>query len=457
MYRSIIVIALMTLVFWSCKDDMNQTGYDLLLPGDKISAHKVATHRDSIRSFTFRDEKLRTNKPQFNLLGTIVDPVFGKTTADFACQFRLSEYPSFEIGHHVDSLMLYITYRAFYGDTATVQNFKAYELLSDLKGADTASYFQDIDLKSMAASEPVGEVSHMIVHRDSLRSKGSTIRDTITMYIRMKLKTELAQKLMQESFAALSANKETPNIPFLQAFKGLYIEAGDLTQGGAIAQATPRALVLYTRKTDTAKVASETYFYATKNSARVNRFEHVGDYANTDFFANLDQTIQQDNLIYLQTTGGLSSKILIDGINNWKDSTNAAINKAELIFKVEGSTIDTAVFTPAPKIILSLIDKNGNIHTTSKDGKLTPNYILPSDLGFSEAYYGGVYNPKDSTYRFNLAKHMQEIVKGKTLNYGFYLSTHNKNAIYNRVVLNGATSEPGIRFDITYTKTDQTR
>lgn len=454
MYRSIIVIALMTLVFWSCKDDMNQTGYDLLLPGDKISAHKVITDKASIRSFTVRDELLRTNKPQYNLLGTIVDPVFGKTTADFAVQFRLSEYPSFEIGHHVDSLMLYITYSRLYGDTVTLQNFKAYELISDLKAADTVSYFQNIDLKSLAASEPVAEVNHRIVHRDSLHSSTSKVRDTITMFIRMKLKPELAQKLMQESFAALSANKEDPNKPFLQAFKGLYIEAGDLTQGGAIAQATPRALVMYTRKTNAATdtVTSETYFYATKNSARVNRFVH--DYSTTAFAANLDQMNQQDNLLYLQTTGGLSNKIFIDGINNWKDSTSAAINKAELVFKVEGSTMDTAVFTPAPKIILSLIDQNGNIHTFNKDSVMTPNYILPSDLGFSEAYYGGVYNAEDSTYRFNLAKHMQEIVKGKTLNYGFYLSTHNKNAIYNRVVLKGATSEPGIRFDITYTKTN---
>ncbi|HET6555887.1 MAG TPA: DUF4270 domain-containing protein [Prolixibacteraceae bacterium] len=453
MYRSIIVIALMTLVFWSCKDDMNQTGYDLLLPGDKISAHKVATDKASIQSFTVRDEMLRTNKPEFNLLGTIVDPVFGKTTADFACQFRLSEYPSFQIGHQIDSLVLYITYRSFYGDTLTVQNFKAYELLSDLKAADTVTYYQDIDLKSLAASEPVGEVNHRIIHRDSLHSSASKVRDTITMVIRMTLKPELAQKLMQESFAALSANPETPNIPFLQAFKGLYIEAGDLTQGGAIAQTDPQALVMYTRKTSatTDTVTSATYFYVTKNSARVNRFVH--DYSTTAFAPNLDQVNQQDSLLYLQTAGGLSNKVFINGINNWKDSTSAAINKAELVFKVEGSTIDTSVFTPAPTIILSLIDKNGNIHT-SKDGVLTQNYILPSDLSFSQAYYGGVYNPEDSTYRFNLAKHMQEIVKGKTENYGFYLSTYNKNAIYNRVVLKGATSKPGIRFDITYTKTN---
>lgn len=451
MYRSIIVFALITLVFWSCKDDMNQTGYDLLLPGDKISAHKVATSRDSISSFTVRDEILRTSKPEYNLLGTFVDPVFGKTTADFAVQFRLSEYPSYEMGHHVDSLVLYMTYDSFYGYTNTIQNFKAYELVSDLKAADTVTYFQNVDLKSLAAIEPAGEVNHRI-HYDTVRSTTTQVLDTIT-YIRIKLKLEMAQKLMQESFAALSADKEDPNVPFLQAFKGLYIEAGDLSQDGAIAQATPRAIVMYTRKTDapTDTVTSETYFYATKSSARVNRFVH--DYSTTDFAANLDQMNQQDSLIYLQTTGGLSSRIKIEGLNDWKDSTSAAINKAELVFKVEGSTIDTVVFIPAPKIILSLIDQNGNIHT-SKDNVLTQNYILPSDLAFSEAYYGGVYNPKDSTYRFNLAKYMQEIVKGKTENYGFYLSTYNKNAIYNRVVLKGATSKPGIRFDITYTKTN---
>ena len=88
-----------------------------------------------------------------------------------------------------------------------------------------------------------------------------------------------------------------------------------------------------------------------------------------------------------------------------------------------------------------------------------PNLIFPPDLYLSEAYYGGTYykpNKKTpGTYTFNLAKHLQDIIKrtkGKDFNYGFYLSTDDKNAIFRRLVLKGATSKVGIRFEITYTK-----
>lgn len=456
MYKFIAVLALMTMIFWGCKDEINNTGYDILLPGDLVSANKVSVDKATIRAYTVTDEKLRTSKPDYNLLGTFVDPVFGKTTADFACQFRLSETPKYKQGDRIDSMVFYMTYRSFYGDTVTVQNLKAYELTTDLNAEDSINYYQDIDLKALTNNEVVAEVNHRVIHRDSIHSANdSTRRDTITITIRMKLSQALAQKLMAVSDSALRIDPKDPNIPFLKFFKGLYIEAGDLSQGGAIMRAAPQALIMYTPKTttatDTTKGSLATYFYVTKNSARVNRFEHYG-YTTTSFVGNLDQQIQQDSLIYLQTTGGLSSKIYIPELDNWKDSSDVAINKAEMILKVEPEYTDTVTFTPPPKLILSLIGDNGQVFTSN--GQL----IYPADLTFSESYYGGTYNETDGTYRFNLAGFLQQLIKEKDKvedrlnNNGFYLTTDNKNSIFNRVVLKGATSKTGIRFEITYSR-----
>lgn len=452
--------ALMILCFWSCKDEMNKTGYDLLLPGDLISANKVTVDKSAIKAYTVRDEKLHTNKPNYNLLGTFVDPVFGKSSASFACQLRLGETPKFKQGDRIDSLVFFMTYSSLYGDTITAQNIKAYELTSSLSEEDTATYFQDIDLKAMSGSEVVGEINHRPRHRDSIyvastdTSKAGTYKQRDTITVRIRLKNTLAQKIMDATYSAFTENPEDPNIPFLNLFKGLYFEPGDLSQGGAIVSMKPRTLIMYTPKpttaTDTVKAEYATYYDVTKMAARVNRFVH--DYSSTSFAAHLDQQNQMDSLIYLQSTGGLSDKIYIPDLDKWKDSTDVAINKAEMILKVEPAYMDTVTFTPPAKLILSLIGDNGQLFAS--DGKL----IYPADLTFSESYYGGTYNKADGTYHFNLAGFLQQLIKEKDKqkdklnNNGFYLTTDNKNAVFSRVVLKGATSKTGIRFEVTYSR-----
>lgn len=463
MYKFMAVWALIMLCFWGCKDDINKTGYDLLLPGDLISANKVIFNKDSISAYTVQDQKLRTSKPGNNLLGTLVDPVFGKTTASFACQFRISDVPRFKAGDLPDSVVFYMTYSSLYGDTTTAQNIKAYELVSDLSDDDNASYFQDVDLKGWSSSVVLGDINHRQRHRDSIYVASSDTTgsykqiDTIT--VRISLDNTLALKIMDATLNAFERNPGDPNMVFLNLFKGLYIEPGDLTQGGAIVSMKPRALIIYTPKptttTDTVKAEYATYYDVTRMAARVNHFDHYG-YSTTSFVTHLDKPDYRDNLIYLQSTGGLSSIIKIPELNKWvKDSSDVAINKAELILTVDPTLTDTLVYTVPPKLILSLIGENGTLIDSL--GQL----IKPKDLTFSESYYGGTYNKKDGTYRFNLAGHMQQLIKSKNktdddptkiTNNGFYLTTDNKNSVFSRVVLKGPASDTGIRFEVTYTK-----
>jgi hypothetical protein len=77
---------------------------------------------------------------------------------------------------------------------------------------------------------------------------------------------------------------------------------------------------------------------------------------------------------------------------------------------------------------------------------------LPADYWFSPTFYGGVLNPTDYTYRFNITQHLQQILEGTVPNNGFFLTTARKNSEANRVVLKGSTSETGIRLVITYSK-----
>lgn len=444
MYKFVAGFALMSLIFWSCKEELNKTGYGLLDKGDLVSVKKTEIDQSTIKSFTVTDEKQRTNETTNNLLGTFNDPVFGKITADFAVQFRVQSFPVFLPDAIIDSLVYYVGYKEIYGDTLTPQKLKVYELESDLMSgiADiNYKYYQDENLKALAKPEALAEMDYIPRHKDTLNTTSTTkTRVTVEQVIAFHLNHSLARKLMALGSATLSDNDL-----FIKHFKGLYVEAGDINQGGTIMKVEGSGLVLYYRQEkDQVRDTIAYTFYVTKNSARVNRFSH--DYSNTAFAANLDKKETQDSLIYLQTTGGLASKISIPNLNFWRDSANIAINKAELIFQVDQFYTDTANYTPPYQVILSAINEKDSLY-------------FPSDLAFSQEYFGGVYNKTDGTYRFNIAKHMQELITRKPNgvgylreNFGFFLSMADRNTNYGRVVLKGANSKTGIRLEITYSK-----
>lgn len=444
MYKFVAGFALMSLIFWSCKEELNKTGYGLLDKGDLVSVKKAEIDKSTIKSFTVKDVKQRTDETTYNLLGTFNDPVFGKITADFAVQFRLGQYPDFSKNAQPDSLVLYLLYREFFGDTVTPQRLKVYELASDL--SFDAQYDQEFNLKAISKGEVLADITYVPKFKlDSLTNLyGSTKakpKDTVIQEIAIKLNTSLINKLWAADTLTLSKNEL-----FLEYFKGLYIEAGDLNQGGAVMRINSVALgsrmIMHYKNSE-----KDSLFYSyniNENSARVSRFDH--EYTNTAFFANLDKRETQDSLIYLQTTGGLGSKILIPNLNLWRDSANIAINKAELIFTVDQFYTDTAKYTPPYQVILSAVNEKDSLY-------------FPSDLAFSQAYFGGVYNKTDGTYRFNIAKHVQELISKKPNgvgylreNYGFFLSMADRNTNYGRVVLKGANSKTGIRLEITYSK-----
>lgn len=448
-YKLVIGFACMIITLWSCKNDVSDIGKDLLLPDDLVSVRKYTDK--NINAYTMTDGNQRTDEPTFNLLGTYNDPTFGKVTADFACQFRLSSYPdslkAVSKNPQIDSLVLVLLYKEVYGDTLTPQHLKVYELASNLD--INQKYYQDVDLKNMAKGELVGEKNYIPKSKlffDSLAttptpgSTKETPKDLKTQEIRIKLSQTLLTKLMSADSLTWSDNDK-----FIKYFKGLYIEAGDLNQGGgvmkinALASGSNMAIHFHTSKTD-----SLVYVYnLNDNCARVSRFAH--DYSKTQFAEHLNKTDVQDSLIYLQTTGGLRTKVLIPNLDNWADSANLAINKAELIFKVDPTLSDTTKFIPAEQLVLTAIDSIGNDY-------------LPSDVAFSQVYFGGTYNKTDQTYRFNIAKHMLEALNAKRLdkkkfrNYGFYLSTAFRSSEYRRIVLKGATSKTGIKLDIVYSK-----
>lgn len=439
-YTCQIFAALFVLVFaLSSCNEQSSLGVEILPDGDLINIRSTIIKED-ISSFTHRENGIPTDEASRSLLGSFSDSIFGNTTIDFGAQFRLFTFPDFGTNAKADSMQLYLYYRVIYGDTITPQNISVYELETALD--IDASYDQDVDLKSMASTTLLGELEFTPrVFLDSIYS------DTVYQVIKVPIDVSLAEKLLSADSLTMVNNDS-----FLEYFKGLYIESKKLTdQGGAVITLEAAsssstgfqgsALVLFYSNDDIKTEAGGDSslimpYIITPFSARVNHIEH--DYTGAPFYGNLDSETVQDSLIFVQSTGGLKSKINIDDLSSWGDSVNTAINKAELIFQIDTVASQVHQFTPPLQLLFTVLDEDGV-------------EFLPIDYVFSPTFYGGQLR-SDYTYHFNITQHVQQIIDGNSTNYGFYLTTSQKNNQANRVVLKGSTSTTGIKLLITYSK-----
>lgn len=442
----IIAITIIAIVFSGC-NKYSDLGMDLLPSTDLLTVKNIVI-KDDISAFTFREESIRTDASLKSLLGSMNDSIFGNVTVDFATQFRSKRYVDFGDNAAVDSIKLFLYYRVIYGDTITPQHVKIYELdesiYADQKIDSTGKftsypYYQDVDLKSLASTQMIGEMEFTPVIRTDSES-GDLLYNALVV----PLDASLGEKLMNaDSLDMIDEDK------FVNYFKGLYFETERISDAPGTILALEAAsnetfqgsaIVVYynnpenadSDEPDTLSMA----YVIDGNSARVNRI--TNDYSETEFVQNLNVQSNPDSLIYIQTMGGLEAKINIENLSGWNDSINTAINKAELIFQVDTLLSDPEKYPLPDQLLFTVVDS-------------TDTEILPKDYSFSPTFYGGFLN-EDYTYRFNITQHLQQIIDGEVENKGFYLTTLQKNSEAKRVVLKGSTSKAGIKLIVTYSK-----
>jgi hypothetical protein len=428
--RIISGFLLLAIIVAGC-NEANDLGLEVLPGKDLINVFNT-TIKDDISATTEPEESLISSGGT-SLLGSFNDPDFGSTNIDFAAQFRLTSFPSYGTNPVVDSVIFYLYYKGVYGDTITTQNYKVYELIESLDPDE--DYRQDIDLKSMASDQLIGEINYVPKTRID-----TTTLDTLYQLIKIPIDNSLGEKLVNMDSAMMASNDS-----FLTVFKGLYLDSEEITNDigglltlGASSSSTFQgsAMVIYYNNDENIAEGADadtlSYPYIiTENSARVNSIIH--DYSTAAF-----QTAIQGEKLYIQPTGGLKTLFNIEGLENWRDSTDTGINRAELIFRIDTIASDIHTYAPPSQLLVTFIDDEGNEK-------------LPADYYFNPNYFGGFLN-EDYEYRFNLTQHMQRIMDGSVDNNGFYLSTGRRTYYANRVIMEGANSENGIELLVTYSK-----
>jgi hypothetical protein len=407
---AIILPALMLLN--SCNDDNTDIGLNLLPGSDKIGLFADTIDVDC---FTVTDFIVSTDERTLSPLGAYHDPVFGYTKAGFVCHARTStsnvKFDS--VVDNINSLELQLKYSSFYGDDNDAQTVKVYRLKKEI-------YFDSIYYSDFSLSESEYE----LLTETSLQFNAA---DSI---IKIALPLELAEDFIDP----LNESKFVDNTAFIGYFNGFYVTTNDIASGGCIYSLNliheDSRMVLYYN--DTASYE----FYINSKSAIINMFEHDYSTASAEVQAAIADTSVLRDLCYVQSLGGLKTKIKFPEIENYFDSTNIAINKAQLVVNVKIGNGE-GTFAPPPKMTLVAITESGS-------------YDFITDYKLNNTYFGGSLD--SYTYRFNIPFHIQEILNGSE-DYGIYLFANDNRTIPYRAVIHGNDdSENNMRLELYYSK-----
>lgn len=385
----------------------------------------------TLKTYTVREDSLKTDGLAINLLGFVDEPVFGRNAASIYAQFSLP-VDNINLGSNltVDSVVLSLQYAGSYGRFNLPVNLNVYRI-TDRLYADSAYYSgrtfgtQTTVLGSLTNYAPniTDSVAHTFPHDTSNHAP----------QMRIRLDNSFGQDILNQS----GSSNVTDNDAFLNYFGGLYI-APDTTKPGTgmlyfDLGASESKLSIYYNDT-------VVNFYIDSRAETVTHFKH--NYAGSSVAGVLNSSNPNgDNLVFAQSMAGVKGKVFVPYIKNLG---NIAINKAELEMTVVS---DNGNYDNPYQLIANGIDSLG------------ANALLPDQL-ISDSYFGG-YKTSETDggtdvvrYKINLARYYQGLVNGK-VDTGVYVFPTPPNREADRVVLGGGTyANPKYRMklNLTYTK-----
>jgi len=427
---AVILISLFT----ACNDKPDKVGLGLQPADAELSV--VFDESAGLTSYSVREDSVRTdvNAIKTGMLGSMLDPVFGKTTGEIFSQFRLSENgQNFGDTPIFDSLILSLSYSSFYGDTMTSQTVRVFEISEDMN-PDTTYY------SNQAISDYGVEVAaYTFVPRpaDSVQVGDDMER----AQLRIPLSEEFALKIIDANTSVFEDNEQ-----WLEFMKGLRITTDAVPAGGGMLLfdmlETQTALTIFYRTGEPQDTLSFV-FLSNSNCARFTGFDH-NEYldASPEFKAQVlnGDTAAGNELFYLQSMGGVKAQLRLPDIEKFFEDGPVAINEAKLIFNIYD---DGSELGPPPQLGLAMIDEDGD-------------YVPLPDASEGTSYYGGILNMAKTKYYFRISQHVQRVLSGDTPNYPLALLISGASFRANRTILYGSdaviNAENRMILEITYTK-----
>jgi hypothetical protein len=372
----------------SCKKEISSIGIGALSSKDPV-LQGIDTF--TLRSETKQYDSLISTNPAYLLLGSYVDPIFGKTNASFYSQVRLTSFkPNFGAlsDISVDSVVLSIRYSDYYG-ALTNQSFEVYQLTEGLSSNST--YYTHSSLANNGLNL-VTEGKNVISPKSLSYYFVDANKDTIRDQFRVNLNKSLGDLLISE---AVNNTRSYESVEaFNTWFKGLYVKVNNLDQNkgeGAIftIAIAPQLIVYYS-----VSGISKKYIYELNtNGVRFNSLKY--DITGYD----LEKGIQSNNTkeFYVQANH-VRSTISLPFINTI--SKNSIVHSAQLVLPYNHTDVNS--YSLSSEITVA-------IPTSVTDPSLRV-------LGYA------TIDTLNKRYVIDIRDHIQSIVTLKRLNLGMVIA-----------------------------------
>jgi hypothetical protein len=412
----------LALTIISCKKKKSPIGQDALPSGSEMSSAGIDTFQ--LKTYTVKEDSVISMDPEFNIVGSYNDPVFGPQEANFYTQLKLSGFsPDFGdlTQATIDSCVLAFEYGGYYGELSE-QLFKVYEISDELTRDSTYKRTSTVPVNSqqlVPTSNNQGRITPAPFDQAVVGA------DTLNPQLRIPIDTTFGRQLLQ--LAEGSTNDED----FLQNFNGLFVKVNNGMQspddGSIVYLATSRP-------------ASKLTVYYTQN----------GDQEKFDFIVN-GQAIDFNHFDN-DFSGTRVEQVINDSTLGQEEYyAQAFTTRAKIDFK----TIDSL-----PKDII--------VHKATLE--LPVSYYLESDIYpssnviVSAQLFAGddrkyiinevTFQPSSRSYIIDLRTYVQNIIKGEIVNNGVFVSPKRYNTTAERIIFNGVNTpnKKKPKLNIVYTK-----
>ncbi|RYE12368.1 MAG: DUF4270 family protein, partial [Sphingobacteriales bacterium] len=395
---------------------------------DQLSGTLIADTTVTLN--TEREDSVAVGNLGRTPLALFRDPEIGTTTSSIAAVISLPNAAAYTIPTgdiKIDSVVLGLKYSptGFYGDSVSARYKVNIYQLSE-KASASAAYYSS---KTWAydATKLLGTKTFAARPHDTLSihppDSAEKFIDALPQ-VRVKLDTAFIRTHL---FTAGNQIKSNDN--FQTAVKGLYIkldEEGTTLTGGVLPLSTPDSIFVYYTLTNDSKTVR------TLVSLPINRHiaETKHDYSADVLSAIADKTTSNTKA-YLKGMGGLRVKVTFPGLQALKDmQKDIIINRAELV--VTPYPNSTIPYAPLPYLTMYKFD-------LAKQR----TYIEDMVGSYAVLFGGRLGLPVKNEYRFLLTTYIQNLVLGKTEDYGTYIGAANESGTTGTDI--GATAYPTAR------------
>ncbi len=423
-----------------------------------IALNSLVIDTSTVTAKLLKQDSIIANGTELSVLGYFKDPLFGTTTSNIAVALTLpSTNYTFGKNPVLDSAVLVLPFAGFYGDSLNTNYTVEVRQLNEVLYNDAPKTYYNTK-KWAFKSTLIGSKNFRAAYKDSiiiqsiLVGKKDTIKKVIPQ-LRIKLDpTFISTNILKTDSLNLLSNKIFNNY-----IKGLYISLNKSTttnNGGIFllntyTQGAAKLDLFYKKTSTTGTTDTVNVQLPIAGSTGYAVSELTWDLNGTAVQTELQNTSKNSTNLYIKGLSGTQIKIDFPYLSKLKLlGNNIAINRAELILQVVNGT--ETPYKPIPLL-----------RSFRWDIAERPQYIpdeSPNDpRNIGAGFIGGFYNSTTKSYIFNYTGYIQDLISGKTKNYGTFITTSdftNPRSILNapgRSQAGGSNASYKVKLKIYYT------